>query len=369
VSPDRVLLACAIILANLTLFAFAQSPAVRAVPLDDPFAAARPAPNYAEPRAWAAWPGRPSGADVVPLGASIVDPRKTQNVDVFFVHPTTYLSSVVGNARFDEPGLPMAAVDSTVLRFQASAFNACCRIFVPRYRQAAVVAFVQHGADSEAAIDLAYADVRRAFEYYLAHENGGRPFIIAGHSQGSLHAMRLLQEFVAGTPLHQQLVAAYVVGYSIPEEIERAGLPICRDASQTGCLVDWATIRRGETGRPGRALIWLDGHYEPVGDREIVCVNPLSWTPGGAAPAQANLGAVPHVWPRQPMPAAIPGLTGATCEAGLLGIDVPLHASAGFSDVLTLFGSYHDFDYNLFYMNIRQNAVERVAAYLGERRL
>jgi hypothetical protein len=347
----------------------AQPPGPRGGSLDDPFEAARPAPDYADPLAWAARPEHPSGANAVPHGASSVDPRQTASVDVFFIHPTTFLSGVVGNARFDEPGVPMAAVDSTVLRFQASAFNACCRIFVPRYRQAAVAAFFQHGAEGEAAIDLAYSDVRRAFEYYLTHDNGGRPFIIASHSQGSLHAMRLLQELVAGTPLHRQLVAAYAVGYSIPEEIERAGLPICRDASQTGCVINWATVRHGETARPGRALVWLDGHYEAVADRRIVCVNPLSWTLGGAAPAETNLGAVPHVWPRQPMPAAVPGLTGADCKSGLLGVTVPPHAGWGFSDVLTLFGSYHDFDYNLFYMNVRQNAVERVSAYFGERRL
>jgi hypothetical protein len=356
-ASGRFVLTGVVILACVTGVAFAQR------------AGALPPPDYADPQVWAAWPGRPSGADVVPDGANVAAPRPGANVDVFFLHPTTYLSGVVGNARFDEPGIPSVAIDSIVLRFQASAFNACCRVFAPRYRQAALAAFFRHGADSEVAIDFAYSDVRRAFDYYLAHENGGRPFIIASHSQGSLHAMRLLQERVVGTPLHRQLVAAYVVGSSLPEEIERIGLPICRDALQTGCAINWASVRRGETGRPHRALVWLDGHYQAAGDRAIVCVNPLSWTQNGAALAAANLGALPRAWSHQPMPRAIPGLTGAVCEAGLLGVDLPPQARSGFSDLLTLFGSYHDFDYHLFYANIRRNALDRVQAFFGEGKL
>ena len=63
-----------------------------------------------------------------------------------------------------------------------------------------------------AAFELAYSDVLRAFDYYLAHENHGRPFILASHSQGSLHALRLIQERLAGKPLQKQLVAAYLIG-------------------------------------------------------------------------------------------------------------------------------------------------------------
>jgi hypothetical protein len=52
----------------------------------------------------------------------------------------------------------------------------------------------------------------------------------------------------------------------------------------------------------------------------------------------------------------------------MLGVAVPLWARPEFSDLLTIFGSYHDFDYHLFYMNIRENAISRVRAFLGERR-
>lgn len=329
---------------------------------------APPAPNYAKADAWAAWPGRPSGADAVPSDAQQTNLQSAAKVDVFFVHPTTFLSPRVGNAAYDAGGIARLAVDATVLRYQAGAFNGCCRVFAPHYRQASLASFFKYGEDSVAAIDLAYSDVARAFDYYLAHENGGRPFIIASHSQGSIHTMRLIQERIAGQPLQQKMVAAYVVGYSIPVEIERIGLPICASAQQTGCLIHWATVKSGEVRAPGKAFIWLDGKYQPAGDRRLVCVNPLNWQRDASAPAAANLGALPKVWPGARLPKPLPGLAGADCKDGLLVAQLSALAAGGrFNDLLTLFGSYHDFDYHLFYMNIRQNAEARVAAYLARR--
>ena len=325
-------------------------------------ATAPPAPNYANPDAWAAWPGRPSKADATPPGVEI---RRDPAADVFFIHPTTYLANAKWNAAYDEPGRALEGVDNGVLGNQASVFNGCCRIYAPRYRQATFIAFIKDTPDGEAAIDLAYQDVRRAFDYYIAHENHGRPFIIASHSQGSLHALRLLQERVIGTPLAKQLVAAYVIGGFTPTDIERAGLPICRAARETGCIIDWNSVTEwGMTARRNSAaLMWLNGRYQPSAGRTIVCVNPLTWQADGSAPASANIGALPPA--RGGASTPVPGVTGASCEQGLLVIDLAIGQRLRFADPLALLGIYHDLDYNLYYMNIRQNAVDRVAAFTG----
>lgn len=148
--------------------------------------AALGAPDYSQASAWAAYPGHPSHAQDVPAGVSGgVD----QDVAVFFIHPTTHLSPVVGNAPFDAAGEAGARVDDAVLRFQASVFNDCCRIFAPRYRQASLRAITSNTADGYAAADLAYSDVARAFNEFLT-VNPNRPFILASHSQGSIHALR-----------------------------------------------------------------------------------------------------------------------------------------------------------------------------------
>ena len=302
----------------------------------------------------------------MPPGVDSPPPPESRKVDVFFVHPTTYLSNAAPNARYDESGTTSAQIDRGVLRFQASVFTACCRIYAPHYRQAAIGAFLKSDeARATAAYELAYGDVQRAFDYYLAHENHGRPFILASHSQGSLHAMRLLQERIAGQPLQQRLVAAYIVGYYLPLDMEKAGVPVCRGATQTGCFVDWNTVKEGHTdkSREDSRLVWLEGRYQPAAGRAMTCVNPLDWQLGGSAGAALNLGALPGVRPGQELRAPVAHLTGARCDEGALHIDIPLGERSGFADLLTLFGSYHILDYNIFYLNIRANALERIHAW------
>jgi hypothetical protein len=327
-----------------------------------------PAPNYANPDAWAALPGRPSAADVVPPDSN-AGLEAGAPADLFFVHPTTYMAVRAKNARYDEPGATKERIEFNVLGFDAAAFNACCRLFVPRYRQASIASFLAPRPRSLAAFDLAYSDVARAFDYYVSHHNGGRPFIVASHSQGSLHAMRLLQERVIGTALQRQLVAAYLVGWAIPEDIERAGLPVCRSALQSGCVIGWNTVTPTQTldFMRGRAVFWLDGRYQLLADKDIVCVNPLTWTKDGDAPAVANLGSLPPSRPGEPMGPPIPQMTGAVCEDGVLHVFLT-HEIRHYVGYRSRFGSFHRFDYNLFYVNIRRNAADRVAAFLARRR-
>lgn len=337
--------------------------------LTAPTAQVPPAPDYSRGESWAAWPGRSSGADAVPPGVTERGDQAAPPVDVFFIHPTTFLSRHLSNARYDEPGATSEFIDRGVLRFQAGAFNDCCRLYAPHYRQAALAAFFHHddAADS-AALDLAYGDVVRAFDYYIEHENHGRPFIIAAHSQGSLHALRLVQERIAGHVLRQRMVAAYIVGYAVPRSVTQTGVPICDRADSTGCIISWNTVKPEATDAKDHDehLIWLDGRYQRLGTRRTVCINPLTWTPDSDANAAANLGALPGVRPYQDLQAVVPALTGAACVNDELTVSIPWGHRRGFADLLTLFGSYHIYDYNLFYANIRANADQRTLAFLSQ---
>jgi len=327
---------------------------------------AEPAPpDYHNDSAWLALPKRADDADVVPPGVTAIELQATAVADVFFIHPTTWLSGKSWNAAFDEPGETAKRLSRGVLRFQASAFNACCRVYAPRYRQATLAAFLEHTPDAYGALERAYGDVVRAFDAFIEQRNGGRPFILASHSQGSLHALRLLQEQIIGTPLAARMVAAYVIGGSVPVEIEKRGVPICTSATQTGCLIAWNTVEKGKVDqrRRERGTTWLDGRYQPLGGRAIACVNPLDWQRDGVAPASLNLGALPNPGPDAPLRTPVAHLTGAACIDGALEVDIPLARRAGFRDLLTIGGNYHDFDYNLFYMNVRANAAARVGAF------
>lgn len=318
------------------------------------------APDYAASSAWAARPGMKSPVLDLPQGVA----SGPQSTDLFFIHPTTYLKPVIGNAAFDAGGMTGSQIDAAVLRFQASVFNACCRVYAPHYRQASLRAITGNDEDSHAADELAYADVKRAFEQFL-RDTQGRPFVLAAHSQGSIHALRLLQDMIIGTELQRRMIVAYLPGVALPAEIERLGLPVCRDASATRCVVSWNSERRGhdDERRKELAQIWWQGRYAAIAGRPLVCVNPLNWEIDGTAAAQENLGGVYSDGREQPIPAPVPGVTDAQCHAGLLEVLPKLAERRHFSDVLTLGGVYHDFDYGLYYMNIRANVAQRIAAF------
>lgn len=323
-----------------------------------------PQPDYAQRSAWAVWPGVPSAADTVPDGAT-PSAAPAPAADVFFIHPTTYLGNDAWNAPFDAGGFTGQQLNEAVLGYQTSIFNACCRMFAPRYRQTTISAFLRPSADSFKAYGLAYADVLRAFDYYLAHENSGRPFILASHSQGSLHATRLIQERIATNPaLRRRLIVAYVVGASLPTTAD-TGLPVCKTATETGCLVDWNSASSLTLLALGRGLMvtWGDGKYRSVGLQRWLCVNPLSWDRDTTSAASVNRGALPFAGFGKPVTALRAGVTGARCSRGRLVISIPRTKREGFTDTLTKLGSYHNLDYALFYDSVRRNAVERVRAF------
>ena len=99
--------------------------------------------------------------------------------------------------------------------------------------------FLAPSASSKRAMDLAYSDVKRAFDCYLAHYNHGRPFLVAGHGQGSRYARRLIEEEVDGTRLRNQFVAGYVVGNWIEKNwfARLRTIKPCDRADDTGCIL------------------------------------------------------------------------------------------------------------------------------------
>ena len=225
-------------------------------------------PDYSRPEYWAANPYKKNLSDSVPAPLRATTIRDSA-VDIFFLHPTTYgsKSDTAWNADINDPVINAKTDYSTIL-YQASAFNEC-RVFAPRYRQAHIR--VYYTTDTEKAIsafDLAYQDIKTAFQYYLDHYNHGHPIIIASHSQGSTHAIRLLKEFFEDKPLKSKLVVAYIVGMAIPKN-SFVSLSPCKDSLQTGCFVGWRTFKKG---------------YEPEfvknekGDSYVT--NPLTWTIG-----------------------------------------------------------------------------------------
>ena len=236
------------------------------------------APDYARRADWGEWRGGRSDAPV----------------DLFFIQPTTYISrrwnQDLGDAKTD------AWTRASVGARQISAFAACCRVYSPRYRQASSRAFSEMAGDGMKAYDLAYQDVRAAFRYYLARENHGRPFVLVGHSQGTLHLLRLLREEVDGHPIGHQLVVAYGPGIGVPIGTFGSDLKTvvaCDTPERTGCVASWNSfIANADVTAyvASASRAWIAGHG-PGDGAALLCVNPLTFDlRRPAADAGSNAG-------------------------------------------------------------------------------
>ena len=324
------------------------------------------APDYADARAWSALPGQVRTAELALPGLPAIDPARAA-ADVFYVHPTTHVGPT-WNGAVDDPA-QSSATDRVATRLQASAFGGCCAVYAPRYRQATGAVFTRPTPDGQRAIELAYQDVSTAFRHYLDRYNHGRPFFLVAHSQGSAHALRLLREQIAGRPLRAQLVAAYLVGWPISRALaarDLADVPVCATPEQTGCLVSWNA--RAPKYQPGDFEIReLPREGEPpLPASPTVCVNPLTFHADDAAAAAAqNQGAV---FLEEAAPRIQPGFADAQCVDGTLTVTTigarKRDLASRLLDRALGPGNYHPIEYQIFFMNIRNNAQQRLNAFL-----
>ncbi len=329
-----------------------------------------PPPKYDNPANWAALPERKGLEDRMPVGSTDPNVQGRAPVDVFFIHPTGFLKGSSWTFNMD-PDTTTEENTQWMMANQASAYNSCCNIYAPRYRQASIYAYFNSDEVREQVLGFAYQDVARAFDYFLDNYSQGRPFIIASHSQGTHHGARLLKERIDGTPLAGRMVAAYIIGGGIAASHFEGmqDIHICAAADDLHCAVHWDTYSEAVIDTP---------LPDNVGN---VCVNPLTWAvDGGNAGKEQHAGAVPVSGEFQlalsgsdqatgvifePLAAAIPHMLEAQCKAGVLFIsdqtDSNFGSTGGFGG-----GNYHGLDYPVFHMDIRENTKLRVARFFQE---
>jgi hypothetical protein len=350
-------------------------------------ARAPPAPDYSQDLAWSMLPGRGDSQVHLPPGAVGCD-DVCDAVDVFYLHPTTWYTSQSWNAPALHPVTAYLSDDAIGVQ-QATAF-ALGRIFAPRYRQMAAASFLQPGgfantsSDAARALALALSDVRAAFRHFLQrHWDGRRGIVVAGHSQGSLLAERIVKEFFDGQPLQRHLVAAYLPGWTVfKSSFSGSGalsVRPCRDATSLGCVASWRTFERG-------ADTTLFLHVEPPTPADArVCTNPISWDEDGShQPATRNLGGLDLMHPRTmvnylagrrtavervELPAITPHVADAECRDGNLFVQPLPRVGLGWGPwPAWLFAAFpgpnlHTYDLNLFFNSVRANVVQRARVF------
>ena len=323
--------------------------------------------DYSKNSSWAALPLMKDEADMIPKGESGID-QNNSPVDVFFVHPTGYLK---GDHWTDPLEEKSATMENTqwMMANQASAYNGCCSVYAPHYRQASIYSYFGTDELRAEVHNFVYQDVKKSFEYFIENFSNGRPFIIASHSQGTHHSIRLLAEEIDSSELYPRMVGAYIIGGMIAKDqmssMENIG--VCESAEQLGCLVHWDTMNVAQINKD-----------MPLYSNNI-CVNPISWkNEGSLSELQDAKGAVPvsgefvlefsgddrptdQIF--TPLEAPLKKYVQAQCKDGALfasdqtGTRFQTFSGSG--------GNYHGLDYALFYMDIRENAKLKVSTHLN----
>ncbi len=146
----------------------------------------------------------------------------TKEVDTFYVYPTIVTNTLdiaPAIVDIDDPIMRVGAYDTYVKN--ATAFEESTNVFAPFYRQTnmAAVADLRGQELEDFHKQEQRTDIYAALDYYFEHYNEGRPFILAGHSQGSILLKIALEEYFRLHPeYYERMVAAYLVGFSVTEQ-------------------------------------------------------------------------------------------------------------------------------------------------------
>ena len=295
--------------------------------------------DYSDPNNWLSLPQTPE-----------------KNVDVIFLYPTVYGTMVEAEedmAYIDDMSMRIGAALSAAT--QASVFAESCNLFIPCYRQFTVDALLDMNDDYPELLSYCVSqDIYRMLDYYFKYENQGRPFILAGHSQGSLWLTLVLEDYMAKHPEYlENMVAAYVIGYSVTKDYmaRNPHLKFAEGSDDTGVIISYNT--EGPGNKEQNNCVVREG---------AIAINPINWKRDDSyAPATENLGSL------NAEGEIGPGIADARIdlERGVVVCEsieaVPELQSA----MAEFFGteSYHFQDYSLYYGNLQKNVADRIAAF------
>ncbi len=274
-----------------------------------------------------------------------------KDVDVFYVYPT--LLGGRENHNMDITDTKMRSLVQTVIPKQAGVFVDYCNVFVPYYRQMSLDGLAMDEEQRNQYFSIGLTDVEQAFDFYINNLNDGRPFIIAGHSQGSQVIIELMKSKFGDDDVFNKLVAAYIIGYSVTDEdlSECEWLKIAEAEDDIGVIITYNTQSESATG----SLVLLPNAN---------CVNPLNWkTTSEYAPKELNLGAVFFTGNGE-----IDSIVGQFTDAwiddnGALVTGTP-NVDTYSSDIFPT-GVYHMYDYSFFFNNLKENVGVRIERYFN----
>ncbi|MDO9594877.1 MAG: DUF3089 domain-containing protein [Lutibacter sp.] len=296
-------------------------------------------PNYENSATWAILP------DFYPENLKHWQTNTTGlEADIFYIYPTLNIEKK--DLRWNVPvtdSIQNVKVIDKAVYFQASAFLNAGKLYVPYYRQAHLRSYASFENGGKEALNLAYSDIKEAFKVYLEKYNHGRPIIIASHSQGTTHAIRLLKEFFDEKSLQNQLVAAYLPGIAIKKN-EFKTIQMMTNPTEIGGFVSWNTFKKNYY--PKKYEEWFKG-------KEVS--NPIDWDSSNESEQSDHKGFLftnDKIY-KQALQVYV--------KDGILWISTPHFP---YRLLVLAKKRYHAGDINLFWEDIRENASLRVESYL-----
>tara|TARA_R110001632_G_scaffold114733_4_gene226137 strand:+ start:1582 stop:2586 length:1005 start_codon:yes stop_codon:yes gene_type:complete len=298
------------------------------------------APNYNLSSSWAVLPSKYTD-EFHEFASKEID---TLQVDVFYVYPT--LISDKNDTRWNTPIDDVKQNEKVLgkaVLMQASAFATSGKVFVPFYRQAHIRSYKLMNDGGKKALELAYSDVKKAFEVYLENHNQGRPIIIASHSQGTTHTLRLLADFFDRKPLQEKLVAAYIPGIRVKPAQFKTIKPMTKP-NEIGGFVSWNTFKKGHY--PKKDKNWYDGS---------ITTNPITWDESKSTTLAQHKG---FLYTNKKIYSKALKIE---ITDGLVWSSNPKFSKRFFMSFLK---NYHAGDINLFWQDIKENSELRVKTFL-----
>jgi hypothetical protein len=290
-------------------------------------------------------------------------PEITKEFDTFYIYSTMFMGANEGDADYatldNKEVLDNIWIEHAI---KSSVFEESTNLFIPYYRQSsmkhAAEVFQKEGTIDAALAGIPYTDITAALDYYFENYNDGRPFVIAGHSQGSAILRLVLKGYFKEHPeYYKRMVAAYAIGYSITKDDLEANphMKFATGETDTGVIISWHAEgpKNVEANVPIPSVII---------SKNGIAINPLNWKRDETyAPANENLGSI------------VMDETGKTeirdidgdAQVCLARGTVVTNAKATPNDMVDLAGPqcYHQDDYSIFYNNIKDNVAKRIAAY------
>jgi hypothetical protein len=286
-----------------------------------------------------------------------VDAQK--DADLFFVCPTVYGGSDDSfNMALDDEDTKADFLGAT--NMEKGIYDDDCRVFAPYYRQVGLNVYAMAQADREQYLQIAYYDVKSAFEYYMDNFNDGRPIVLAGFSQGADMCIRLLKDYFADEKVNSLLVACYAIGWSITQEEidEYPQLKFATGESDTGVIISFNSEAEN-----------IDDSLTIPKGTKTLAINPLNWkTDSTKADKSLNIGACFTDYDGN-ITTEIDGLTGAYIDDVRGALKVTDVTPEEYPPVLDIFddGIYHLYDYQFFYRNLQENVQTRINTYINNK--